>query len=274
MPETIIIATIAVAVIGVICAVMLSVASKFMSVEVDERIPQVRACLPGANCGACGFAGCDGYAAALVDDPDLSITLCTPGGSTAAGNIGTVLGRSAGAVERMVAQVRCNGTCEATSTKMDYSGIEGCTAAKLVYGGAGSCVYGCIGLGDCVKVCPVDAIHIGGNLARVNPDVCIGCTQCVKVCPNDVIAMRPAQVHVVVDCNSHEKGAATRKHCTAGCIGCHMCERNCPTDAITVTDNLASIEYSKCIGCNKCVEVCPTDCLVSFSLAHVAAKTE
>ena len=67
----IVIAVAVVAVIGLLCAVMLTVASKFMAVEVDERIPLVRECLPGANCGACGFAGCDGYAAALVEYPEL-----------------------------------------------------------------------------------------------------------------------------------------------------------------------------------------------------------
>ena len=60
-------AIIAVSVIGVICAVLLAVASKVMAVKEDERFPAIRACLPGANCGACGYAGCDGYAKALVE---------------------------------------------------------------------------------------------------------------------------------------------------------------------------------------------------------------
>jgi Na+-translocating ferredoxin:NAD+ oxidoreductase RNF subunit RnfB len=263
----IVIAVIVLGIIALLCGVMLTVASKFMSVEVDERIPQVRACLPGANCGACGFAGCDGYAAALVEDPDLAVTLCVPGGASAADQIGTVLGRSGGAVEKVVAEVRCSGTCEATSVKMDYNGIESCSGAKLLFGGTGACVYGCIGLGDCAKVCPVSAITVTGGLAKVDPSVCIGCSKCVKTCPNDVIAMRPANVHVVVDCVSHQKGAGTRKACTAGCIGCKMCERNCHTGAITVTDNLSSIDYAKCDGCGKCIEVCPTNCLVGLNLA-------
>lgn len=266
MDNPIVIAVLVVAVIGLLCAVMLTVASKFMAVEVDERIPMVRECLPGANCGACGFAGCDGYAAALVEDPDLAVSLCVPGGATAAENIGKVLGREAGDVAKQVAEVRCSGTCEATSVKMDYKGLSSCAAAKLLFGGTGKCVYGCIGLGDCAQVCPVGAIHINGGLARVDTSVCIGCGLCAKTCPNHVIDIRPADAHMVVDCNSRQKGAGTRKSCSAGCIGCKLCEKNCHTGAITVTDNLASIDYAKCDGCGKCIEVCKAGCLVALNI--------
>ncbi len=259
-------AVLVLAAISALCGVGLCVASKFMAVEVDERIPKVRACLPGANCGACGFAGCDGYAAALVEDPDLAVNLCVPGGATAAAGIGVVLGREAGESVKLVAEVRCSGTCEATSVKMDYNGIESCAAAKLLFGGTGSCVYGCIGLGDCARVCPENAIHVTGGLARVDVRSCIGCGICAKTCPNNVIAIRPAQAHVTVDCNSHQKGAGTRKVCSAGCIGCRLCEKNCHTGAITVTDNLASIDYALCDGCGKCIEVCRAGCLVALNL--------
>ena len=45
------------AALGLLAGVLLSVFSKVFAVEQDERIPLVREALPGANCGACGYAG-------------------------------------------------------------------------------------------------------------------------------------------------------------------------------------------------------------------------
>ena len=67
MLEAILTAVIPVVIIGIICGAVLVIASKLMAVKEDERFPKIRECLPGANCGACGFAGCDGYAKALCE---------------------------------------------------------------------------------------------------------------------------------------------------------------------------------------------------------------
>ncbi len=256
-------AIVVVTVIGVICAVMLSVASKVMAVKVDERIPMVRECLPGANCGGCGFPGCDGYAAAMVENESTPLNLCAPGGAAVAAKVAGVLGREAGEVVKSYARVNCLGSCDKTSKKMDYRGIETCAAAKLMFGGNGACTFGCIGLGDCTRACPSDAIHIMPNgIARVDINSCTGCSACAKVCPNHVISILPAAVKVQVSCSSHDKGAAVRKKCQAGCLGCGMCERKCPQGAIHVENNLATIDYSKCIGCGTCQSVCPAKCIV------------
>ena len=256
------IAVIVVTVIGIICAAMLAVASKVMAVKVDERVTKVRECLPGANCGGCGFAGCDGYAAALVDDPDLPLTLCSPGGAAAAQAIGNVLGKEAGEVVAKVAVVHCRGDCNATGNKMEYYGVQSCAAAKLTFGGAGKCTYGCIGMGDCAAACSSNAICIENGIAHVDPRACIGCGACEKACPNSVISVLPVTAKVKVACSSRDKGVDVRKKCTAGCIGCGMCMRNCPEGAITVANNIASIDYSKCTGCGTCQSVCPAKCIV------------
>jgi Na+-translocating ferredoxin:NAD+ oxidoreductase RNF subunit RnfB len=256
------IAVIVVTVIGILCAVMLSVASKVMAVEVDERVVKVRECLPGANCGGCGFAGCDGYAAALVEDPDMALTLCAPGGAAAAQAMAAVLGKEAGEMVAKAAFVHCKGDCEATSDKMEYRGIKTCSAAKLMFGGAGKCTFGCMGLGDCAAACPSDAICIENGIAHVDVRACTGCGVCANTCPNNVISILPVSAPVKVACSNKDKGAVVRKKCTAGCIGCGMCMKKCPEGAITVANNLASIDYDKCTGCGTCAAACPVKCRV------------
>ena len=259
---TLIITAIAVVtVIGVICAVMLSVASKVMAVQVDERIPLVRECLPGANCGGCGYPGCDGYAAALVADEGLSLTLCAPGGAAAASAISAVLGREAGETQKRIALVHCGGDCEKTKKKADFAGTQSCAAAKLLFSGDGACSFGCLGYGDCAGVCPEDAICVKDGLARVIPERCIACGKCVRTCPQRLISLIPANAATAIRCSSHDRGPAVKAKCSAGCIGCGLCAKKCPREAIRLEDNLAAIDYDKCDRCGVCAGVCPAKCI-------------
>ncbi len=255
-------AAIVVAAIGLICAVMLVLASKFFAVKEDERYKKIRECLPGANCGACGYAGCDGYAKALSDGKEVKTNLCIPGADAAAKQIADTLGVEFEDVIEKVAVIHCYGDCNHTSNKMDYVGIHSCEAAKMLYGGNGKCIYGCIGLGDCVKVCPNNAICIQNGIAHIDTRRCVGCGLCVKTCPHGLISVMPDVERVLVTCNNKEKGAAVRLKCSNGCIGCKKCEKNCPAGAITVTDNLAHIDYDKCTKCCECAKNCPVGCIL------------
>ncbi len=257
----ILIATTIVTAIGLILAIMLVIAAKFLKVSVDEKFTDIRACLPGVNCGACGYTGCDSYAAALVNDPTVKTNLCIPGADAVAAEIANVLGVEAEDVIEQTSRVKCNGNCDKTGKIAELYGAKSCAAAKLVYGGAGKCTFGCIGLGDCTKVCPTNAICIDNGIARIIKEKCIGCGLCAKTCPNSVISLADAVCTVTVKCNNHDKGAITRKKCTAGCIGCKKCENTCPNGAITVQDNLAVIDYSKCTNCGECAKVCPVGCI-------------
>lgn len=263
-------AVIPVVIIGVICAAVLVVASKLMAVKEDERFPAVRECLPGANCGACGFAGCDGYAKALCENSETPTNLCIPGADSVSRRLSELLGVEFADVIEQVAVVHCNGDCRATQDKVDYRGVNTCSAAKLMYGGKGSCTFGCLGLGDCEAVCPHEAICIKDGVARINQYSCVGCGLCAKACPNKLITLVADVNKVVVRCSSRDKGAVTRKNCSNGCIGCKKCEKACPTGAIKVADNVAAIDYSLCENCGKCAEVCTVGCIsvVDLSGAH------
>jgi len=259
--NTVLLAIISVAVMGVICSVLLSVASKVMSVENDERVIRLRACLPGTNCGVCGFSGCDGYAEALALG-DTAPNLCPPGGEAAHNQISEVLGISAGEGIEKTAIVHCLGDSKTAGDKMEYVGIDTCFAAQHLYGGQGACTFGCIGFGDCAGVCPVGAICIEDKLARVDRRKCTGCGLCVKACPTGIISIEMEPVNVAVLCNNTEKGAKLKGKCSKGCIGCMKCVKECPCEAIAVSESLATIDYTKCSGCGKCADVCVKKCII------------
>lgn len=266
-------AVIPVVIIGVICAVVLVVASKFMAVKENEKIPEIRECLPGANCGACGFAGCDGYAKALAEVEGTKTNLCVPGGDSVSKKISEILGVEFEDVVEQVAVVHCMGDCKYTCDRVDYSGIKSCAAAKLIFGSKGECSYGCMGLGDCVSVCPNNAICIENGIAHINTKNCVGCGLCTKACPNHLITLMADVERVIVSCSNKDKGAYTRKACKNGCIGCRKCEKVCPSGAIKVVDNLAVIDYDKCPDCDDfgvCARECTTGCIsvADFSGLH------
>ncbi len=253
-----------VAVIGLVCAGLLVFASKVFHVAVDERVTQVRECLPGANCGGCGFAGCDDYAANLVADENLSCSKCSPGGAAVAAQVAEILGRSAGSSEPQAAMVKCNGTCDASRTVHEWQGMKSCKGAKGWFTSPNACMYGCIGLGDCVNACQFDAIGVINGVAVVNRENCVACGACVNTCPQKIIDLVPKKSQVHVLCSSTDKGGVVRKNCDNGCIGCMKCTKVCNFDAIHVENNLASIDYDKCKSCGLCATVCPVGAINSF----------
>ena len=262
--DTIIIAVLSVTAIGFACAVILSTASKAMAVTIDERVNQILECLPGTSCGACGYPGCSGYAAALISDATVSNNLCTPGGAETVKQLSEILGAPAGEIASKLAFVHCRGSCDVQQKKMSYKGIKTCVAAKQLFGGEGACAFGCLGYGDCQMICPSDAICMENGLARINPRLCTGCGLCVKACPNHLITIENESIAAAVLCKNIEKGAVIRKKCSSACLGCGKCVRECPSGAMILKDNLAEIVYEKCTGCGHCAEICITRCIRSF----------
>ncbi len=255
----ILVPVIMVCVIGIVFGLILAIASTMLSVPKDEREEAIRDMLPGANCGACGFSGCDGYAAALAKG-EAKPGLCAPGGPKVAEAISAYLGVSGSLVEQ-VAVVQCMGSADNTEDRVAYEGIETCAAVNLVAGGKASCSYGCLAEGDCVRACQYGAIEICNGVAVVNTARCVGCTMCAQACPRKLITMVPKRRVAVNCCSNCDKGAATTKVCRVGCIGCGKCMRACPKGAITIENFRAKIDTEKCVGCGLCVKECPRHCL-------------
>lgn len=256
----IILPVIIVAVIGLIAGVGLALAAKFMAVPTDETTEKIREVLPGANCGACGYSGCDGYAAAIASG-EATPDKCAPGGETCAKALAEILGVEI-ASEPKVAFIACKGNPDITKFKYEYSGLESCTAASLLYSGPLECSFGCIGFGDCAKACPFGAITVENGKPVVCEEICMGCSKCVAACPKSLISIIPKDHKTTVNCSNKNKGAAVAKACQVSCIACRMCEKQCELGAIKIVDNLAVIDHSLCNGCGKCKEVCKRGVLI------------
>lgn len=155
-----ILATLAIALMGVVLGAALGFAARYFAVA-DENplIKEIEQLLPGGQCGQCGVPGC-GAAATAIAEGNLSVTCCPPGGAGLAEKLAALMGVS-----------------------LDTSGM---TAPRIAEVTAAECV-GCT---RCYKACPTDAI-VGatGQIHCVLTDACTGCGKCLDVCPEDCIAL-------------------------------------------------------------------------------------
>ncbi len=247
--------------LGFLFAGLLGLAANYFRVEEDPRIARVLSCLPGANCGACGMAGCRDYAEKVVLG-QAPATACSACGAKGAAIISEIMGVGCGDVQRNVAVVHCGAKGEQRKKKGNYSGVKTCMAVTLVDGGGLACIYGCLGYGDCLATCPFGAIEMREGLPFIDPEKCTGCGKCIAVCPRKIISLRPYDFKIAVACSSRDSGAVVRKICPVGCIGCKLCVKQVP-DVFKVTDNLASVDYTKAgVSCEPAIEKCPTKCIV------------
>lgn len=259
--NSIVLTVILVGVIGLIGSVILVIGSKAFHVEEDERLPVLVSILPGANCGSCGYPGCEGYARAMLEGE--ACNHCGPGGEKAAKALAEFLGVDAGEVTVKKALVACHGARDrkVSEEKESYKGTKSCQVFASMGHPTIACNNGCLGYGDCVATCPYGAIHITEDgVAEVNPEICIGCGLCTTVCPRHLIVLqeRGKTDHpAFVLCKNTMMGKQARTACANVCLGCRKCEKTCPMGAVTVNNNVAHVDVSKCIGCGKCVEACP-----------------
>jgi len=249
--------------VGILIGGFLGLSAKKLHVEVDEKEVAVREALPGNNCGGCGYAGCDGLAAAIAKG-EAPANGCSAGGAEVAGKIGKVLGQEV-SVEKKVALLACKGTKECAKARPNYIGVKSCKAVALSANNTKLCSFGCIGLGDCVKVCKFGALSIGEDgLPKVDYRKCTGCGACVTACPKKLLSLTNTNLKgAIALCSNHsDNKPQIRKDCSAGCFKCGICAKKCPKGAIDISSGIPKIDYEKCISCRICVKACPDQVLV------------
>ena len=250
--------------LGVVFGFTLAAVAKRFHVASNPLVDRVRAQLPSANCGACGFAGCQAYAEALVERSDVAPSLCAPGRATVAEALAKLTGKDVGAVTDRIVVMRCHGTSAYAREEALYAGLDTCAAASLVFGGPKACKNGCLGLGDCVKVCPFDALTIGeGGISVVNESLCTGCGLCVPACPKELFEFYPRNRRVELSCVAKDKQSVVRSTCMVGCTLCRKCVSKCPAGAITWDGRTILIDHDMCLAygpsCQEaCVDICPS----------------
>lgn len=250
--------------LGILFGLILTFADKNFRVPVDERVAKVREAVAGANCGACGYAGCDAYARAVVAG-EAPITACTPGGKKTLYALAAIMGQKAGDMVPVVARLLCQGETGVVNQRYAYEGPRSCHQASQMAGGPTACAWGCLGLGDCVKACQFGAMKIENGIVVIDEEKCTACGMCVKECPRSLIKLLPRGAKVTVRCLNKAPAKDARTSCSKACIACKRCEKACNFDAIHVADNCAVIDPDKCTLCGECVKVCPDSCITQQS---------
>jgi Na+-translocating ferredoxin:NAD+ oxidoreductase RNF subunit RnfB len=250
------------AVLAFVLGTALGFFRQFFAVTQDPLEGQIREILPGANCGACGYPGCDAYAAAVAKR-EAGIAGCSAGGPAVAERLAALMGGDASVVP-VAAVLACQGTRDRAPVKGEYTGIKTCRGAKLSAGGTKLCAWGCLGFGDCTAVCKFGALSMGENgLPRIDKAKCTGCKVCIGECPQSILREAPRdQKGAFAFCsNRNPVKAMVMKTCKAGCIKCELCVKNCPEKCIVMDNGIPKVDYSKCTSCGTCISKCPTKVL-------------
>jgi RnfABCDGE-type electron transport complex B subunit len=257
--------------LGLVFAILIALANRKLRVWEDPRIEMVASMLPNANCGACGLPGCRAFAEQAVAGK-ISPAQCTVSAEAAREQIADFLGVDAGEAVRNVARLLCAGGSDVATYQAEYRGLQTCAAAAAVAGGAKGCVWGCLGLADCERVCDFDAIHMNElGLPVVDVDKCTACGDCVEACPKGLLELRPVNAGLLVQCKNLISGDDALEQCKVACTACGKCVQDAAVGLISVTSGVAVLNFDKIsLAEPRAIERCPTGAIVWLSGAQFA----
>lgn len=150
-PMTILWSALVLLALAAVFGILLAVLGKKFAVKENEKEKEIRSHLSGANCGACGYAGCDAFAKALAEGK-ADVNSCSATAASEKKIIGGILGVSVDAAETKIV-VACNGG-NAAKDKYEYMGYGNCRSMELLGGGRKVCPWGCLGMGSCTTRVP------------------------------------------------------------------------------------------------------------------------
>jgi Na+-translocating ferredoxin:NAD+ oxidoreductase RNF subunit RnfB len=261
--------------VGLTFGTLIALANAKLKVWEDPRIDAVEEVLPGANCGACGLAGCRAFAEAAVKG-DVAPAGCTVMGDEDRADVAAVLGVAAGEANKQVARLLCAGGTDVARSKASYYGVDSCAAAVAVTGGGKGCTWGCVGLADCAVACDFDAITMSSTgLPVVDPEACTSCGDCVDACPLDLFTIMPLNDKLIVQCKNLLEGDDAEEVCAVACTACARCVQDAAPGLIEIKSGLAVIDYDKIETANpEATSRCPTGAIVWVEGAQFASIRE
>ncbi len=261
--------------VGLTFGTFIALANAKLKVWEDPRINAVEEVLPGANCGACGYAGCRAFAEATVEGV-VAPAGCTVMGDADREDVATLLGVSAGEANKRVARLLCAGGTNVATHKADYFGVESCAASVAVTGGGKGCTWGCVGLADCAVACDFDAITMDPfGLPVVDPELCTACEDCVDACPLDLFTIMPMDHKLIVQCKNLLEGDVAEEHCAVACTACGRCAQDAAPGLIEMKNGLAVIDYDRIETAGpEATARCPTGAIVWVEGAQFAPARE
>ena len=249
--------------VGLFFGFVIALVNQRFRVWEDPRISGVEEMLPNTNCGACSRPGCRAFAEALVAG-EQQPSDCTVMSPDDVEDVAAYLGVDAGEANKRVARLLCAGGKDEAHRNADYSGFESCKAAAAVAGGGKGCTWGCLGLADCERDCPFEAIYMNEDgLPVVIPEKCTACNDCVETCPKDLFVLMPMDQKLIVQCRNLVHGDAAEAMCSVACNACSRCVADAQPGLIEMIDNLAVIDYGKNeLAGPEATARCPTNAIV------------
>ncbi|MDR3063483.1 MAG: 4Fe-4S binding protein [Methanobrevibacter sp.] len=125
----------------------------------------------------------------------------------------------------------------------------------------------CIGCGECVNLCPTEAIWIELPSPIHITDNCVFCGHCVSICPQKAIKLKEeffkSRGNEIFferrDIKFLREGTCNINNDI--CQSCGVCKNICPVGALYMKNDKLYVNNEDCISCRECESICPVNAI-------------